>query len=386
MNKLPLTLAYVTVNDPRDRRSWSGTDHYLLRALQQRVARVEIIGPLRPQPELFLCRAINQVLLRTTGKRYNYRDSVVMARAYARMIGPRLRDADLVVAPAGLATTALLRTKAPIIHVNDRCIAGAIGYHRILSDLADFSLRESLALERQTLANAALTVYSSHWAADAARTAIPEAANKVRVIPFGANLEEAPSPPALRAFPPKRLKLLMLGVNWEEKGGPIAYGTLLELKRRGRSAQLVVCGCSPPPEYNDPDLVREGFLNKNIPAELARLEEHLRTADMLILPTRFEAYGIVFCEAAAHGIPVLATRTGGIPTIVQEGITGHLLDPAAGGAAYAERIMELVDHPDRWQAMRQAARARYEGTLNWDAFVDSLLREAHESGLISSAR
>jgi glycosyltransferase involved in cell wall biosynthesis len=386
MNKLPLTIAYVTVNDPRDRRSWSGTDHYLLHALERRVARVEVIGPLRPQPELFLCRAFNQMMLRTTGKRYNYRDSVVMARAYARMIGPRLRDADLIVAPAGLATTALLRTKVPIIHVNDRCIAGAIGYHRILSDLADFSLRESLALERRTLVNAALTVYSSHWAADAARAAMPEAAGKVRVIPFGANLEEAPPPPAPRAFPPERLKLLMLGVNWAEKGGPIAYDTLLDLKRRGQRAQLVVCGCDPPPGCADPDLVREGFLDKNIPAERARLEEHLRTADVLLLPTRFEAYGIVFCESAAYGIPVLATRTGGIPTIVQEGITGHLLDPTAGGAAYTDRVMELVRHPDRWQAMRQAARTRYESTLNWEAFVERLLREAHEAGLISSAR
>ena len=386
MSKLPLTVAYVSVDDPRDRRSWSGTAHYLLRALERRVARVKVIGPLRPQPELFLCRTINQVLLRTTGRRYNYRDSVVMARAYARMIGPQLRDADLVVAPAGLATTALLRTKLPIIHINDRCIAGALGYHRILSDLADFSLRESLALERRTLVNAALTVYSSHWAAGAARAAIPEAAGEVRVIPFGANLEEAPPPPVPRAFPPVRLKLLMLGVNWEEKGGPIAYDTLLELKRRGQSAQLVVCGCDPPPECDDTGMVREGFLDKNIPAERARLEEHLRTADVLLLPTRFEAYGIVFCEAAAYGIPVLATCTGGIPTIVQEGITGHLLDPAADGADYADRIMELVRHPDHWQAMRQAARARYESTLNWEAFVERLLYEAQEAGLISSAR
>jgi glycosyltransferase involved in cell wall biosynthesis len=384
--KLPLTIAYVTVNDPRDRRAWSGTDHHLLRALQRRVACVEVIGPLRPQPELFLCRAFNQVLLRTTGRRYHYRDSMVMARAYARTIGARIQDADLVVAPAGLATTALLRTRVPIVYINDRCIAGALGYHRILRDLAGFSRRESLALERQALTNAALAVYSSHWAADAARAAMPAAAHKVRMIPFGANLEEVPPPPAPRAFPPERIKLLMLGVNWEDKGGPIAYDTLLHLKRRGQPAQLVVCGCDPPPAFDDPGLVREGFLNKNIAADRARLQEHLRTADFLILPTRFEAYGIVFCEAAAHGIPVLATRTGGIPTIVQEGITGHLFAPEEGGTAYADRILELVRDPDRWQAMRQAARTRYEHTLNWEAFVDALLHEAQGAGLISSSR
>jgi glycosyltransferase involved in cell wall biosynthesis len=203
------------------------------------------------------------------------------------------------------------------------------------------------------------------------------------VVPFGANLEVAPAPPDAHAFPPERLKLLMLGVKWEEKGGPIAYRTLQELKFRGYPAQLVVCGCTPPPEFDDPDLVREGFLNKNIPADLEKLVHHLRTADLLILPTRFEAYGIVFCEAAAYGLPVLASRTGGIPTIVQEGRTGFLFDLEDDGVAYADRIIELVHRPGQWQEMRRNARARYENTLNWEAFVNSLLSLAQDAGCIN---
>ena len=169
--KLPITVAYVTVDDPADRRTWSGTNHFLLRALKERVQHVVTLGPLRPQPELFLCRAVNQVMLRTTGKRFNYRDSFVLSRAYARLVGPRLSGVDLIVAPAGLAAIAQLRTRVPIVHINDRCIAGALDYHRILSGLADFSRAEGLALERQALKNAALTVYASDWASDAARKA-----------------------------------------------------------------------------------------------------------------------------------------------------------------------------------------------------------------------
>ena len=384
--KLPLSIAYITVDDPADRRTWSGINHFMLQALRRKVEHVDTLGPLRPQPLLFLLRLANQLLWRLTGKRFNYRDSFLLSRAYARLIRPRLQDADLIIAPAGLSTTALLYTELPIVYVNDRCVAGALDYHRILSDLLGASRRESLALERKALANASLAVYSSDWAADAARKALPEAAGKVRVIPFGANLEDAPPPPDPRPFPPRRLKLLMLGVNWVDKGGPIAYDALLELKRRGQDAQLVVCGCVPPPECDDPDLVREGFLNKNVPADRERLVQHLRTADFMILPTRFEAYGIVFCEAAAYGLPVLATRTGGIPTIVKEGLTGFLFDPAHGGEVYAERMLELVREPERWQAMRKAARARFEGTLTWDAFVDTLLREAQGLGLISKER
>jgi glycosyltransferase involved in cell wall biosynthesis len=381
-----LRIGYVTVDDPADRGGWSGTNHYLLAALRAQGHEVRTLGPLRPQPELFLCKAINQLMLRTTGKRYNYRDSVVMARAYARLLGPRSNGLDLIIAPAGLATTALLRTKVPIVYINDRCIAGALGYHRILSDLADFSRKESLALEQQALVNASVVVYSSQWTADAAMTSNPDIAHKVTVIPFGANLDERPAPPVARQFPPKKIKLLFLGVKWEDKGGPIAYTALQALKRLGHQAQLVVCGCEPPPELNDPDLVREGFLDKNRPDHAARLVEHLRTADMLILPTRFEAYGIVCCEAAAYGLPVLATRTGGIPTIVEEGRTGYLFDLNENGKAYAQRIIELKERPEVYDAMRTNARQRYEQVLNWDAFVRTLMERVQSALPARSAR
>lgn len=383
--KQPLTIAYVAVDDPQDRRSWSGSNHFLLRALERRVQQVRTIGPLRPQPVLFLCRALNQVSL-LFGKRFNYRDSFLLARAYAPIIEARLRGVDLIVAPAGLATTALLDTRIPIVYINDRCLAGALGYHRILRDLAPFSRREGLALERRTLENATLTVYSSEWASAGAKQQYPDLAEKIRMIPFGANLEEAPAPPDARTFPQPTLKLLMLGVNWEDKGGPIAYQALQELKRQGTAAQLVVCGCTPPAEFDDPDLIREGFLNKNEAADLAKLVDHLRTADFLIVPTRFEAYGIVFCEAAAYGLPVLATRTGGVPTIVQDGRTGFLFSLTDHGNAYAERILELVREPERWQAMRKAARERYESVLHWDAFVEVMLREIQEAHSTNSER
>lgn len=381
-----LHIGYITVDDPADRTGWSGTNHYLLSALRGQGYEVRTLGPLRPQPELFLCKAINQIMLRTSGKRYNYRDSVVMARAYARLLGPRLSGLDLIIAPAGLATTALLRTKVPIVYINDRCIAGALGYHRILSDLADFSRAESLALEQQALTNASLVVYSSQWAADAALASNGTITAKLNVIPFGANLDEHPAQPSMRPFPSERISLLFLGVKWEDKGGPIAYDALKALKRQGVQAQLVVCGCEPPSELNDPDLIREGFLDKNDPEQAVRLAANLRSADLLVLPTRFEAYGIVCCEAAAYGLPVLATRTGGIPTIVEEGRTGYLFDLEENGEAYAQRILGLLKDPAAYKAMRQNARTRYEQVLNWEAFVTNLMERVQSTLPPSNSR
>ncbi len=386
--KLPLTVGYLTIEDARDRRTWSGTHHFLLKELERHAERVELLGPLPPTTAVRVCRTLNQLFLRFPGKRLNWRASPWVARSYARQIAKRLRDraVDLIIAPAGLSTTAYLQTNVPIIYINDRCIAGAVGYHDVLQNLFEWSLQDSLETERAALGNATLNVFSSEWAADAARKALPERADRVRMIPFGANLPEASVAPGTGTWPNGPLKLLFLGVNWVEKGGPTAYDTLLSLHRAGVDARLVVCGCEPPPECDHPALIREGFLDKNRPKELERLQEHLRTADFLIVPTRFEAYGIVFCEAAAYGLPVLATRTGGVPTIVKHGVTGMLFELNQGGAAYADAAQALLADPAAFTAMRQAARSRFEEVLNWKAFVAELLRYVGSLPSTSNAR
>src|SRR5690606_5733647 len=168
--KKDLKIGFITTEDPFDRRSWSGTLHYLLAALSAVPAQITVIGKLRPQPELFVSQVFNFVSLRLFRKRYNYRDSIRLSKAYARLIEKKLEGErfDLLIAPAGLATIAHLRTNIPIIYINDRCLAGALDYHKILSDLYDFSRNEGVVLEEKALAEASLVIYGSHWAADAA--------------------------------------------------------------------------------------------------------------------------------------------------------------------------------------------------------------------------
>lgn len=386
--KRPLRIAFVTVEDANDKRSWSGIPYHLAAELRAQGHEVIMLGPLRPQPVLFLLRLFNQIGLKLLGRRFHYRDSFILSRAYARSLGKRLTglQADLILAPAGLSAIALLRTSIPIVHFNDRSIAGALEYHAVLKDLWDFSRRQSIALEQRALRNAALTVYTSEWAASAARRTCPEAADRIKVIPMGANLDRVPPPPGPRSFPPDRIELLLIGVDWVNKGGPIAFEALQELKRRGHRARLIVCGCEVPATFTDPDLLREGFLRKSIPAEKELLERHLSEAHFFVLPTRFEAYGIAFCEAAAYGLPALGTRTGGVPTIVVDGETGFLFDPEARGSAYADRIEELLRDPVRWQRVREAARKRYEDVLTWEAFVRAFMVQVEAVGLVSSAR
>ena len=91
------------------------------------------------------------------------------------------------------------------------------------------------------------------------------------------------------------------------------------------------------------------------------------------MPSRAEAYGQVFCEAAAFGLPALSNSVGGIPSIVVDGETGFLLTPGSPPRAYADTIEGALADPERYAGIGLAARARYRAVLNWRAFGERLM-------------
>ncbi len=68
-------------------------------------------------------------------------------------------------------------------------------------------------------------------------------------------------------------------------------------------------------------------------------------------------------ESLALGVPVIASRVGALPELVQEGVTGFLCEPGDTGA-FAERIRWLAAHPDEHRKMKAAARAFAEAELD----------------------
>jgi glycosyltransferase involved in cell wall biosynthesis len=91
-----------------------------------------------------------------------------------------------------------------------------------------------------------------------------------------------------------------------------------------------------------------------------RLRTLYRAADIFVWPAIKEAYGIALLEAQAAGVPVVAGSGGGVPGIVQDGLTG-LLVPEGDGAAFAEAVGTLLDSPAEREAMGEAAERRAAG-------------------------
>jgi starch synthase len=94
-------------------------------------------------------------------------------------------------------------------------------------------------------------------------------------------------------------------------------------------------------------------------------------ADFLVLPSRFEPFGIVLLEAMAAGLPVIASRVGGIPEIVAEGETGLLVEPD-NPDALAEAMRLLSQDEDLRFSMGRTARERVT-QYAWDSIVPRIL-------------
>lgn len=85
--------------------------------------------------------------------------------------------------------------------------------------------------------------------------------------------------------------------------------------------------------------------------------QHLKAADVFVLPSRSEALGYVVLEAAAAGVPTVASNVGGIPEILTDGVAGTLV-PAGDSTALANSISNYLTHPEQATAHGEAALAR----------------------------
>jgi len=92
--------------------------------------------------------------------------------------------------------------------------------------------------------------------------------------------------------------------------------------------------------------------------------ERYRVADLFTLPSSAEAFGNVFAEALASGLPIVGSTVGGIPELVEHGINGLLIDPGQP-IVLAQAIQYLARDPELRRLMSSRNRARAEATLDW---------------------
>ncbi|MGZ8399433.1 MAG: N-acetyl-alpha-D-glucosaminyl L-malate synthase BshA [Gemmatimonadales bacterium] len=184
----------------------------------------------------------------------------------------------------------------------------------------------------------------------------------VRVVPNFVNLKEyRPGDPGCRGtVAPEDHKVITHISNFREVKRVKDVVRVFARIRRAMPATLVMIGDGP--ERMDAENEARDLAVTDDVRFLGRLDSVaslLQASDLFILPSQTESFGLAALEAMACGSPVVASRAGGLPEVIDDRANG-ILEPVGSVEAMGRRAVELLRDPERHAAMRAAAIAKAE--------------------------
>jgi glycosyltransferase involved in cell wall biosynthesis len=363
-----MKIGFASRLNPLDKRSWSGTAYYSYQQIKRNY-EVEIFNykwTWRLREWLTMQKSMNRRV-------YKKQTAVEFLRSYAKYFSKQLqkdlkkRPVDVLFVSASSQLIAYLETDIPIIYMTDATFQQLEGYYPYFSNLARYNIRQGIELDKKAFQHSAHCMLASEWNKNSAIQDYGINAEKISVVPCGANMDRVPAAEELRSNQTGKCNLLFLGVEWERKGGEIALETFRLLKQKGVDPHLYIIGCVPPHDLTQEKKITViPFLDKNKKEDFQQLHAIFLETDILLLPTRAECAGVVFSEASAYGIPSITTDTGGVGTYIKNGVNGFALPPQASAVAYAEKISQLFADKQSFQNLKLSSRKYYEKNLNWD--------------------
>lgn len=139
--------------------------------------------------------------------------------------------------------------------------------------------------------------------------------------------------------------------------------------RREIPARLLLIGDGPDRSLAERLARSGGYEDRTLfLGNVAAIETILPIARLFLLPSESESFGLAALEAMACGVPVIGTAAGGLPEVVEDGVTGYLR-PVGDVEAMSEAALSLLHDPEKWAAFSRAARRRSVETFPTEAIV-----------------
>ncbi len=383
MEQTSTQVAYVTdfdVLNPLERNTHHpkavghrGRCYYAAKSLEDQTTAVQYLCPLS-RPSSLSSKVKWRFYRHLLKQNYLAWADLSISKSYAAQISSRLSamNVDVVMAPE-INSLAYLDSKLPLVLWTDTLYAGLFGGYGDFSQLCQETIDHLTTMDRLALEKCELVIFPSDWAAEVAIKTYSVSPDKVKVVPFGANIECDRTFEDIQALVDARLsqicRLLFIGADWERKGGAIALQVAKALKQSGLDIEFNIVGCHPPErEQPLPDFVNSlGFINKSTPEGLSKFNHLIATSHFLIVPSKAETYGNVFCEANSFGVPCLATNAGGIATVIRDNINGKTFSPDASPDEYSTYIQEVFQNYSNYQALALSSFQEYQTRFDWSA-------------------
>ncbi|MCC6621840.1 MAG: N-acetyl-alpha-D-glucosaminyl L-malate synthase BshA [Deltaproteobacteria bacterium] len=233
-----------------------------------------------------------------------------------------------------------------------------VGSDPIYRPITRFSILESDAV-----------TVPSRYLRDETRARLALADQPIEIVPNFVDTERFASP-ARRTLGPNDEAVLVHVSNLRPvKRAPDCVDVLARVAA-ARPARLVFVGDGPDLGLIESRAAELGVADRvTLAGELDDVREHLARADVFLLPSALESFGVAALEAMAMGVPVIASDVGGLPEVVAHGETG-MLAPVGDVESMARATLELLADPARCLAMGRAARDRAAALFRMGPVID----------------
>lgn len=376
-----MRIAYVTTYDARPDASPTallgvqGAGRSIASELVSRGVEVDFVGPL-----------VSKVTLRTRAWRFLEKCALGTAfpawlcRSFRRGLAQEVERVlargryDAVFSPQNFWPFSYLNFAGPKVVWTDAPFGlqlGAIGNLR--PSVRQFAVSE----ERAAFLRCSKVVVASQWAKSETEKLFGFNDGRVLEINLGGNAEGVDED-AHRLLLQRRQvsldwQLLFVGIDWERKGLKVAMALTEALNKVGPAVLHVVGPSRAELPFEVPENIRfYGRLSPSVVSERTTLRTLYANCQVLVLPSHWENFGHVLCEANSYGLPCLGSTVGGIPSIIKEGVNGYCLDVAAPTERWVERFLQIQSN---YQEMSHNAYREYQERLSWRAAVGRLCEE-----------
>jgi hypothetical protein len=188
--------------------------------------------------------------------------------------------------------------------------------------------------------------------------------HRLRIIPFGVNVSDR-RPTMCQRTDRQICRLLFVGRLSQRKGFDVLIAALPHIITKAKTeVVMTIIG----EDVRTPAGVSTWeTLSSSLDEAVRRRIEYLgavtdeerddnyRNCDLFIAPSRYESFGLMYIEAMSYGIPAIGCRTGGIPDVIDHGITGLLVEPD-NAPALAAAVLQLVNDPEQRRRMGTLAQ------------------------------
>lgn len=349
-----LRIAVAFQGDAADPRAWSGIPTGIssgLRAAGVEAVAVDARMPGGPR----LGRALRMSWIAQS-------TNPLLAAAGGRRADRAISAAGGIDAALAIGSGFSLRAAIPTATYEDMTVAQAMRqpgseYERLGERQAQRWLRR----QQRNYERAQACCVASEWAANSVRKDYGVDPAKVHVIGFGRNSE--PQSPARDWSVPR---FVFIGIDWERKQGQSVLDAFAFVRERHPEATLDLIGGHP--RVATPGVTGHGVLALDSVGDRERQAAILARSTCLVLPSKFEPFGIAYVDAGAAGVPSIGTTSGGAATAVGDG--GVLVEPA-DSQGLREAMLKLCD-PETARQLGERA-FKHAAELSWCKVAERFL-------------